>query len=104
MGCKRIEIFLLMNQVFKTIVPLLLGVALLCGLLVFGALAWSEPAAAPPDGNVVAAINTGAAVQVRSGALGFGETDPSKNNDPYYIKETGGTFQLIPGMISITRR
>ena len=38
----------------------------------FVAYAWTEPASAPPGGNVDPPINTGSASQVKAGALGIG--------------------------------
>ena len=85
-----------MEQLKKKTVFLSLGVAAVCGAIGFAILAWSEPNKTPPQDNISVPVNTGSVTQVKSGILGFGETDPLKNNDPYYIKETGGTFQLIP--------
>ena len=40
--------------------------------LCFAILAWSEPGATPPNGNVAAPINTGGTAQTKSGDLKIG--------------------------------
>ena len=49
--------------------PQIVAMLFLAGFAVF---AWTEPASAPPAGNVDPPINTGSASQIKAGALGIG--------------------------------
>ncbi len=67
---------------------LLLGVVILSLGIVFMALAWTEPSAPPPEGNVAAPINVSDTAQVKMGKLGV-ETDGGY--DPNYALSVGGS-------------
>jgi len=54
----------------KTI-SLVFSVMVVCFLLAFYALAWTEPTIAPPGGNVDAPLNTGSDSQWKEGSLGI---------------------------------
>jgi len=55
-----------------------------------GILAWSEPSATPPGGNVAAPINTGSTQQTKAGPLGI------KLNDlGYWISQVGQSLAFF---------
>ena len=54
---------------FKKFLPHIIVSLFLAG---FVAYAWTEPAGAPPNGNVPAPINVGTTLQYKSGTLGIG--------------------------------
>ena len=51
------------------------GVLAMAFLISYIVLAWTEPGAAPPAGNVPAPINVGPSAQTKTGALGIGALD-----------------------------
>ncbi len=55
----------------KTI-ALCFGILVICFAVGFYVIAWTEPTAVPPGGNVAAPINVGLISQVKQGALGVG--------------------------------
>jgi len=59
----------------------------------FAVLAWTEPSAVPPEGNVAAPINTSVNSQIKAGDLGF----QNDTNNPYYIHMDGASFSLKDG-------
>jgi|GEM_PF-2099431 len=61
--------------------------------LCFAVLAWTEPSAVPPEGNVAAPINTSVNSQIKAGDLGF----QNDTNNPYYIHMDGASFSLKDG-------
>lgn len=76
---------------------LLLGVLVMSffvGYLVFG---WTEPTAAPPEGNVPAPINVGTTAQTKQGELGatlFRDPDPG-------CSQSGGSWYVNPSGVSV---
>jgi len=61
------------------IVPLCIGVLSLSVFLCAAIYAWTEPLNPAPAGNVAAPINTGGALQVKSGGLNLGSLNVSGN-------------------------
>jgi hypothetical protein len=77
----------MLNKNFLKIIPLSMGVLILSLVLGYVILAWTEPAGAPPEGNVAAPLNTSGAAQTKTGALnvmgkvGVGNTSPTQQLD-----------------------
>ncbi len=78
-----------MNNIFKN-VSLFLSVLAVSVIAGYAVLAWTEPSATPPGGQVAAPINTSANLQTKLGPLGF----KSGGNNPYQIMMDGGSFAL----------
>lgn len=63
-----------------------------------GILAWSEPGATPPEGNIAAPINTGADLQTKTGDLKIGNgLKISYDGQSFALKKDNGTKNFIVG-------
>jgi len=63
------------------------------------ALAWTDPAVAPPGGNVPAPINVSATKQIKAGALGLMSADPTTL---YGLSVKNGTTACIKATNTVT--
>ena len=64
------------------------GILIVCFGIAFYIVAWQEPTATPPGGNVATPINTGSVAQSKSGSIAA--TEFYDANDPsYYVNPSG---------------
>lgn len=73
------------------IASLIFSILVICFVVAFYALGWTEPAVVPPGGNVPAPINVGIADQFKSGKIGAA-TD---GIDPNYGLTVGSGINLL---------
>lgn len=78
-----------MKPTFVIVLGALAAIMAVC----FAVLAWTEPSAVPPEGNVSAPINTSVNSQIKAGDLGF----QNDTDNPYYIHMDGANFSLKDG-------
>jgi len=82
------------DNLFKGI-ALVAGAMVCCSILSFAILAWNEPAATPPEGNVAAPINTGDTSQSKTGDLGLQTGTESGSPLYYWISRIGQSLAFL---------
>lgn len=82
------------KNLFKGI-ALVAGVTVCCAILSFAIMAWTEPGAVPPEGNVAAPINTGSSNQSKTGNLGFQTGTESGNPLYYWVSRIGQSLVFL---------
>lgn len=59
----------MLNFLKKNLISLIFGILVICFVIGFYILAWTEPTSSPPEGNVAAPLNTSISPQTKGGAL-----------------------------------
>jgi len=89
-----------MKKLYSNLPGIIFGILVICFLIGFSVLAWTEPTQAPPQGNVPAPINVGNIDQYKTGRIGaytngidtnYGLTVGS-GATPQGLKATGNSY------------
>ena len=89
-----------MKKFYSNLPGIIFGILVICFLIGFSVLAWTEPTQAPPQGNVPAPINVGNINQYKTGRIGaytngidtnYGLTVGS-GATPQGLKATGNSY------------
>ena len=86
------------KKISPKITALTFGVLIVCFGIAFYIVAWQEPTATPPGGNVATPINTGSTAQSKSSRISATEFYDS-DNPSYYINPSGDS--VISGNLTL---